>query len=267
MTSNSKTFDYLSLPGEIRNQIMQYVLLPGDIYPQSSMPIEPGRISQSSTSLWLACSDLLGWPAGPLKNDSELAPEEKREMRDNKLPSIPFLVASKQMFEEGERFFYECNTFHLPRGSVEAMRTWINQLSPRHKAMIKSVCLTLTLADVTAPVLSAFNEWRRDAGMDGAIRVHLIADDVLEYLRKYVWRQKLDLLAEFETLETVHMKTTDQTNVIEVGKMQEPSCELKLFWKPLMQVDNNQLRWRESSKGRRATLDWLSQRDRLSCAG
>ena len=74
------------------------------------------------------------------------------------LPGFQLLAACKQTHREGERLFYQTNTFHLPVGSSEVTLRWLNTLRPEHRDMIESVCIYYTLADLTSPILDSITK-------------------------------------------------------------------------------------------------------------
>ena len=174
MSNSQNLLGYLSLPAEVRNMVMEYVLMPGDVYPQPS---------------------------------ANSAPDIKQ------LPGFQLLAACKTTQAEGQRLFYEYNTFHIPRGRVRETLAWYNKLLPEHRDMIKWVFITLTLEDLDASQagLTEIDRWRKAASLrNGAIK-----HDLTYYLMGHVWKVKLELLANWRSLEVVHVKTHRRIFTIE----------------------------------------------------
>ena len=75
--------------------------------------------------------------------------------------------------------FYSMNTFHLPVGSAADVGTWLEGLKREHRDMIRSVCLTFYLEDITPAVLSEMEKkWLWDIPLKTrALEQRMVAEE------------------------------------------------------------------------------------------
>lgn len=109
-TPQSGHFDYFALPGEIRNQIMELVLAPGDVH-----YIQPRKKSKKSTQ---------------------------------PLPTVQFLALNRQAYAEGRKMFYSENSFHLPAGPEAYTKSMLDRYQPQNFALIRRLTLDIGLHDL-----------------------------------------------------------------------------------------------------------------------
>lgn len=134
-TKPDKTFAYLSLPGEIRNMITQFILVPGAVRPpayRSPTPRKP-----------------------PFDELIELAREATGSK--NILPGITFLVVNHQIHNEASTLFYSSNIFFLPTGPCDEATTYFSFLTPSNKAQIRHLGIRFSITDMTPSALAQFN--------------------------------------------------------------------------------------------------------------
>ena len=122
MITSQEHFDFLALPPEVRNIILKYVLVPGEVYPRPSMwPTQNNykTVPPKAPDTW--CRDLMNEPfmKGNLRDFHEIIKAKSRDTVPHPLEGFSLLAACKQTYEEGCRLFYEDYIFHLPRGPVE----------------------------------------------------------------------------------------------------------------------------------------------------
>ncbi len=141
---NQHRVGYFSLPAEIRNMIMELILVnvPGYILLTASEPenrhCRPGALQ------------------GKIKRVVETV--SKRNSRDSKstrtfVPDgFQLLATCKQACAEGHTIFYSSNTFHFPPGPLDNTHRALKTLQPQHHAMIKSVGIRMHLEDLTLAV-------------------------------------------------------------------------------------------------------------------
>lgn len=195
-TSNSQEgFNYLSLPPEIRNMVMGYVLVPGDVYPLSSP-----RPAECQT----------------------LRDEQLPEDRPRRLPGFQLLAACKQTQAEGQRLYYEENTFHLPPGPVEHTEEWLVSLRPEHRDMIKSVCFVPSFNDLTPAILLESEQFGKFNGRKYNMPEHqieaIIVGRALNRL-ELLWRDKMAFLPYLKTLEAIYLKEFPSPHTINVHRV------------------------------------------------
>lgn len=147
---------WIPLPRELRDHIMNYVLTPGHVF--------------------------IG---GPQAAESEA----KRSRYD-------ILRTCKQAYEEGSHIFYSGATFHLPSGSVEKTHEWMASLQSRHQVLIKRIMIDFTLKDwVSKPDEENWCDRPRDH-RDSPVEGFSITDhQFLKYIiarTREVWQPKID---------------------------------------------------------------------------
>lgn len=201
MGTSQKAFNYLGLPAEIRIMIMEYVLVPGDLYPQHHSPHPPttdASATECGTSPVVGAHGELVKASGPL--------------------DFQLLAVCKQIHAEGGRLFYEKNTFHLPPGPIENTLERLDKLRPEHRDMIKSVSITVTPCDISPSVLAAINQWR-----EGAEPGELSDYHVLSYLKSHLWEKKVEFLREWKSLDVIYMRNVFTSFTVELGRMKKRS--------------------------------------------
>lgn len=192
---------------------MDYALVPGHVY-LSVPPKEPPKIlpepapklapePAASTfleiaTLWLLTALSSLWSLTPLGGASAKPVDEPVMAQPSTLTGINLLATCKQVYEEGHLLFYGLNTFCLPAGSWVEVHRWCFDLQPIHRFMIKTVRLTLTLADRPPQVSD-----KMDAAPDWD---HYMAGDVLRPL-VIIWWEKVEYVKRWSTIETILINT------------------------------------------------------------
>ena len=83
MAADASKLSYFSLPGEVRNKIMDLVLVHGDVHPYR-----------------------------PISKVDTHEPDSAANVISQ--PGIQLIATCKQAYKEGHVLFYSSNTFHLP---------------------------------------------------------------------------------------------------------------------------------------------------------
>lgn len=241
MAMPRQNLQYLSLPPEVPNHIMSYVLMPGDVPPRVALIITPpprrNRTFVASFILKAGTVVLIGWglksiyktPSAMMGTSlkaiykaplpiifvvlsglsapffKDLCPFLKIKPRRASQPGFQLLASCKQVYHKGRYMFYGTNTFHLPRGSLEDTMIWYDKLILEDKTNMRSVQLTLGVADLTPMVLEKFELWRSSKAHDSchAPMYHC----AITYLLEHVWTQKLEFLRAWDGLDTVCIST------------------------------------------------------------
>ncbi|KAL6712939.1 hypothetical protein ACLMJK_009494 [Lecanora helva] len=220
---HQKPFRYLDLPSEVRNMIMGYVLNPGDVYVR---PLTRPRPEQAGP--WDTLTEECALPLFPLKY-SWLPPYNSFDKEFCKLvgdeplpkasvkPGFQLLAASKQTLAEGHRMFYEDNIFHLPHGPLETIDEWLKNIQPAHKAMIKRVSITFSLADMPPRRLAHLDYFETENGDIPLEKRNGDPGDydyltwrVMDWLH-FVWLYKLYFLRKWKSLEEIYIRCGDHT--------------------------------------------------------
>ena len=113
---------YLSLPGEIRNRIMWFALVPGEVFPSH-----------------------------------KTQPRNQRGSRKY-MPGCQLLATCRQVYLEGYESFYSLNAFHLPRGPLSASIKYFGSLKPEHQCLISRFCIDFSILDLTPSVITSIEE-------------------------------------------------------------------------------------------------------------
>jgi hypothetical protein len=106
--SPSKAFNYLSLPRELRDQIMDYALHPGEV----------------------------------------CIPTEKPSPQDRPRYGVLMLATCQQVYEEGHEIWYRKNTFRLRSCTASEMRRILGAYQAKHLGMIPTLVIDCTLYDL-----------------------------------------------------------------------------------------------------------------------
>ena len=196
MATPAEVFHYTSLPAEIRNAIMEYALVPGDVYPCVKEP-KPKSTNPSRKLLRAVFKVRVGGV------DHRVS---------TKQPGFQLLTTCKEAYQDGHFMFYTMNTFHLPAGSARDAEEWFNDLKPDHRSTIKSACMTFSLADITPDCLAEMEKiWLFDIPLKTRQLERRMAFEVTYLLCWRYWQEKIRFLQKWDTLEKVELKTGSAT--------------------------------------------------------
>lgn len=177
MAADPTKLSYFSLPGEVRNKIMDYVLVHGDIQPYRPVSQTPARIPETTANV--------------------------------ERPGIQLMATCKQAYLEGHTLFYSSNTFHL---SPTVPFWWSDRLQPKHKAMIKRISIQIGLVELTSAMLDEIKSsslagvGRKNGPRSGAAVADALTD---------VWISKLRYIAAWTSLEEVELCAFDRTHILQ----------------------------------------------------
>ena len=139
----------LLLPPEIRNRIMQFVLVPGDIY----LPGRPSSIITKARRNLRAKDPIEAVVRRIHFPYLSMVLDEHQARQDIELKyGCQVLATCKQLYCEGHAMFYSLNTFHLAPGPLCISANYFDNLQPHHSALIKHIAVGFGMADVT-PIL------------------------------------------------------------------------------------------------------------------
>lgn len=179
--ADKRVVGYLSLPGEIRNQIMELALVVGAIH-LTKPEVLYGRVMNTqsysrdyerfyTTRQPGTASDGLVW-GSLVQETSRWSPsdlqriaiaEEARENRGwcgkRSRPCWALLSTCKQIYREAYHLPYVGNCFVLPPGSLKNLFYRMDQLRIRDNlSLIHSYCVEISFADLDADALSYIKE-------------------------------------------------------------------------------------------------------------
>ena len=197
MAISGDQFNFFALPAEIRNQIMEYVLVPGDVYvrlPKRTDHAHSSWISRSSRvkRILNTLATLSRQVSSQLQvSGIKAADPHLRRQHTFQQPGVQLLATCKQAYNEGHYMFYTRNTFHWQAGPVDKAVEWYANLQPKHKDMIKTVRIELILVDTmyesmdAVEVSASRRQGRRPHDHDGYIWT---VEAMLEF-RIRIWKK------------------------------------------------------------------------------
>ena len=166
---------YLSLPGEIRNRIMGFALVPGDVFPTH-----------------------------------KTKPINRRGSRAF-MPGCHLLATCRQAYLEGYESFYSLNTFHLARGRLSASIKYFAGLRPEHQCRICRLCIDFSLLDLTPSVIDGIEQAHFENTLHPSWNTlenrghHVVTRYVLEALRN-LWIEKIIAVGKTLGIKRVELR-------------------------------------------------------------
>jgi len=223
---------YLSLPGEIRNQIMRYALVPGAIYlpaptlyrlgqsglgPLSELKLRPSKPSapplpvsnnrkrrrSSASNSPQPDPDLRGhfYPPKPVKPTQDSLNIASSWYNARRKPSWPLLATCKQAYSEGCWFLYSCNCLFLALGDLRNSLSHLAKIPRSNIGLTRHIYMDFSLADLDSDVLSytkyEYALYRFSAPTTA--RRHTQRRQILHTLRN-IWASKLAYIRGFRNL-------------------------------------------------------------------
>ena len=199
MAPHAEVFRYTSLPAEIRNTIMEYALVPGDVYP---CPKEPKPTSTNPSRKLLRA--VFKRPSATFKTK---VGDIDHQVATTKQPGPHLLTTCKKAYQDGHYMFYTMNTFHLPAGSAHDAEIWLNHLKPDDRSMIKRAGVTFSLADLTPEVLVEMEKkWLWDLPAMTRRYEQRMVFEVTYILCWRFWQDKIRFLQQWDTLDQICLK-------------------------------------------------------------
>ena len=176
MAADPSKLSYFSLPGEIRNKIMNLVLVPGDVYPHTPFPNGTKRVPVSAANV--QCRS-----------------------------GIQLIATCRQAYDEGHALFYSSNTFHLP---ATMTFEWSDRLQPKHKGLIKRIGITVGPNELDASMISHIDRTHMNLVFKTG-KFFAIKQAVTTTMQK-AWSSKKRYMAAWSSLEEITLclfKATD----------------------------------------------------------
>ena len=196
---------YFSLPQEIRDQIMDYVLVPGEILLTGPKPINRHHRPSALRAVHRMVETV-----------SRRHHRDSTSVRVRQPPGFQLLATCKQACAEGLTVFYSRNIFYLPAGPVENTHRTLAALAPLHQSLIKKVGIEMSGRDLTPSVIEEiYTEMRRGHGSAIWARRSVAQaarwGDVTQRRLKAIWSEKLVFVLSqigpgesFSLFRTVH---------------------------------------------------------------
>ncbi|KAL8939300.1 MAG: hypothetical protein Q9216_003436 [Gyalolechia sp. 2 TL-2023] len=214
---------YLSLPPELRLQILEQTLVTGQVRPYRGQTahknwqrdielviaahrqawknfiLHPRR--KTFDVLWEAIESYLTILIGDTPHMCVLALEVAPH----------FLSVCRAAYEEGHAMFYSHNTFYLPHGPLSHTKEYFDRLRPEHRKLIRKMVLEVTIWDLD---IAAFDEIENQLRAKDTVKGRLPPDRSIEdwvapiaYQLISSWRSKLAWLRDWTWLEEVIIST------------------------------------------------------------
>ncbi|KAL8832514.1 MAG: hypothetical protein Q9170_004847 [Blastenia crenularia] len=208
---------YLSLPPEIRSQILKQTLISGSVRPYRGQTAHGNWqrdfeiVIAAHRHAWKgfilhpdSTSSIAAWEA--IDSYWIIMLAETPTLCSSALAIGPhFLSVCRTAYEEGHVIFYSQNTFYLPCGPLSHTRDYYDHLRPKHQKLIRKMVLELTIFDLD---ITAFDEIERDLCAKDVVNGRLPADKSVEdwvapiaYNIISTWRSKLAWLQDWTWLE------------------------------------------------------------------
>ncbi|KAL8731380.1 MAG: hypothetical protein Q9166_003472 [cf. Caloplaca sp. 2 TL-2023] len=127
-----------------------------------------------------------------------------------------FLSTCHTAYDEGHQLFYSKNIFFMPHGPLSNAKDYYDDLQPHHKRLIRHMVIDLTLLDLT---IESFNDIESQLRSKDVANNKLARDDSIEdwvapvvYNILSTWRSKLAYLREWTWLEDLEIHCFLQAN-------------------------------------------------------
>ena len=167
MAADHSKFSYFSLPPEIRNKIMNLVLVPGDVYPHTPVPKTPTREPVAAANV------------------------QSRS-------GVQLIATCRQAYDEGHALFYSSNIFHLP---ATMTFEWSDRLQPKHKRLIKRIGITIGPNELDASMIGLMDE-KYCESRPPEHEFDVIQDVIVDTLHN-CWNAKMKHIAAWISLEEI----------------------------------------------------------------
>ena len=200
MATPQNQFRYCALPAEIRNQIMEYVLIPGDVYirPTNRTPHaqHPWKASSSRLKRFVGAMaslsrHLFGQPQCLVTDTADVRLKGQSTIQQ---AGCQFLETCKQAYNDGHYTLYAINTFH-GRLVLSVTQMVGTNLQPEHRKMIKTICIDLDNVELMGramDVVEASARRRRGGRLDDYDR-NAWSWEATFHLELRIWTQILGL--------------------------------------------------------------------------
>lgn len=148
-------FRYLSLPVEVRKQIMKEAFIIGDVHVHplptqkrtpttvASILDAPSRKTQSKARIFTP----------PLAKDNTHDAMGLVALKCTK--GYPFPATCTQVYFEGQYLFLSKDMFCFPLGPASHAKTWVDDLQPKNQALVTTLKVYSSFRDIT------YEDWHR----------------------------------------------------------------------------------------------------------
>ena len=227
--------NYMAFPAELRNNIAKLALVRGRIHlppvleamehpvqvfswnPRFQYVHQTSVLSRVQTNIEDGFTSLVRAALDYIK----LEPTFTRPVKS----AVGLLAASRQTYDESHGFYWASNTFYLPRGPVNHSQYYWGSIDPRHKALIRSIAIQFSLADLTPEVLDHIEKYARvryaQGRQDGRRPQDLDSHSWRYYTHRaltQMWARKLIWIRAWEGLDELRLEAPCQEPLVLKGR-------------------------------------------------
>ncbi|KAL8792671.1 MAG: hypothetical protein Q9195_004731 [Heterodermia aff. obscurata] len=155
-------FEFYSLPPELRNRILLYALGNGVVFlPQirevsllpHESPSDPEQPLSYSDQLRLYLKSIYGQRIYAETCDRICVHKTPSDTKQGPRTAVGLLAASKKAYRESYGIYWSTNDFVLAPGSYKHSEYYFDKISPTHAALIQSIIIKLSIADLTPTII------------------------------------------------------------------------------------------------------------------
>ena len=218
-------YSFFGLPPEIRNQILNYLLVPGEVDVKKSSHTETTFIPADGHTRRVI---LEARSSGRLKQF--ISPKS----------GLPFLATCRQAYAEGRTYYYGQNTFFLAPGGIRNTLDLAKAVQPRNLELIAYIGIKFDVTDLGpreyGSVLDAcigtgnINGARIDANTAGSVATRLL---------RVIWFGKLRWIYRhyWQSVREIHLESPRQTVIISIEDLRTRLHDIHMLGVHGYQVD------------------------------
>lgn len=126
--------------------------------------------------------------------------------------AVGLLTVSRQTYEDSYFHYWAKNTFYLPRGPVSHSKLYWRSIRSQHKALVTSIAIQFSIADLTPEVLRHIEEYARknsDRGRREGILPQEFDSDWEYYVNAAlasIWARKLLWIRHWGSLDRLRLE-------------------------------------------------------------
>ena len=216
--NDRKVFPYYTLPGEIRNKIMEYMFVPGELHLR--VPPADARKGIRPLNAW-------------------------RRWHGN--TGLAFMGSCRTARQEGLQYYYAQNTFYLPPGDIKATLLFFDVLEPHCAAMIKSLGVQIRITDellgiFDTAVKEANYYWQAHSGYSVALmQADSLATTIANKVQQ-VWLTKLDWIRNCDGYDQIKIQYRRHTITLNGSNLQDELRDISNWTgRPMLENCNKEL--------------------------
>ncbi|MCJ1226689.1 hypothetical protein MMC12_003342 [Toensbergia leucococca] len=231
-------FNYPALPAEIRVLILRHLVGAGEVHPaptrwielyllesdpayeRATQNVHNGGLTRYTLSdletiqgrhkeLFFATQHPFPSSQPPLPSPPPLPTPPQH----HKTPSLQILATNHATHNDAAAIFYAGNSFHLPPGPLEKTLQYLDNLTPEHIFLLRSLTLTFSLADLTPASLirvdqivnASSSSVHRHTHHRVSVEEQAWLDAMCDYLVR-IWCNKLEWILQYAHVYMVRLR-------------------------------------------------------------